>query len=165
MNVHGEFYNPYVEGIPEDGFIEALERNRDDCLALFARVDEEKSKFRYAEGKWSIREVLGHISDGERVFAYRALCFARGEKQSLPGYEENDYADESNAHERSWKELVKEFEVLRESTIILFKGLSGESIDKIGTMNESKASVRSIGRIIAGHSDHHLRTLKERYSI
>jgi uncharacterized damage-inducible protein DinB len=128
-------------------------------------MEEDYSKFRYASGKWSLREILGHIIDAERVFTYRAMSIARGEKQALPGYEENDYAENSNADDRSISSLWEEYEFLRKSTIIMFQSFDKDMMSTVGTMSGSTFSVNSIGRIITGHCRHHLHVIKDRYKL
>ncbi len=163
MDVHGEFYNSYVEGVSRTCIAESLEKGLNDFNQFLSRVDEEKSIFRYAPEKWSIREVIGHIIDTERVFAFRAMSFARGEKQALPGYEENEYGDSSNAHTRVVCDLVDEFRYLRRASISMFSSFSDDQLNQIGIMSGTKASVRSIGRIMVGHPRHHLKVLEDRY--
>ncbi|NNC82345.1 MAG: DinB family protein [Flavobacteriales bacterium] len=163
MDVHEEFYSPYLAKVPEQGLMQAFRTNMEDCLQLFNGLDEEQSLFRYAEGKWSIREILGHLTDAERVFAYRAMAFARGEVQALPGYDENLYAKKSNAHERSLKDHISEFESVRRSTILLFEGFDPLMFSITGTMSGHSTSVQNIGRMIVGHCMHHLEVLKELY--
>ena len=163
MNVHPEFYNPYLEKVPDQDVIKALKSNMQACGEIYSNVDEEKSTYRYAEGKWSLRELLGHIIDAERVFSYRAMCFARADKTPLPGFDENDYASRSNAHLRSMKSLKEEFMTLRLSTIQLFSSFSDAQLSEVGTMSGNQASVHAIGRIIAGHCAHHLEVIQERY--
>ena len=117
----------------------------------------------YAEGKWTIKEMLLHITDAERIFCYRALCFARNEKINLPGFEENNYAAGSHANERSWKNLVEEFLAVRSATELLFSSFSEAALQTIGTANHNPTSVASIGFITLGHFYHHKKILEERY--
>jgi uncharacterized damage-inducible protein DinB len=126
-------------------------------------IPEEKGEHRYAEGKWSVKEVLNHMMDAERVFAYRALRFARNDQTALHPFEENDYAPEANAHARSIQQFVREMKRLRESTIDLFASLSPEMLVREGTASGKRISVKNLGYIIAGHDIHHLNILRDRY--
>ncbi|NND95174.1 MAG: DinB family protein [Flavobacteriales bacterium] len=164
MEVQPEFYNPYLDNVPPDDVASSLELNLSEMSEVFSQMTEDKSKYRYAEGKWSLRELLGHMIDSERVFMYRAMCFSRGEKQALPGFDENGYASNSNADNRPIERLWIEFETLRISTLQLFQSMDKSMLEAVGTMSGNRNSVNSIGRIIVGHCRHHLRVIKERYS-
>lgn len=126
-------------------------------------IPKSKRNYRYAEGKWTVKEVLQHIIDAERIFAYRALCFARKDATPLPGFEENDYAANSKADQRKWKDIVKEFEAVRRSTETLFGSFDDEQLDTAGTSSGKSNYVMAIGFIIAGHANHHIKVTKERY--
>lgn len=130
---------------------------------LFQSIDEEKSKYKYAEGKWTLKEVLQHLIDAERVFAYRALAFARKDATTLPSFNENDYANNSNANDRNWKDLISEFFSLRQSTEYLFDSFSEEALKTIGKASSYTIGVNTLGFVIIGHVNHHLTIIKERY--
>ena len=130
---------------------------------FFSGLTEAQICYRYAVNKWSIKEIVGHLIDSERVFAYRALRFARKDQTALHGYDEDLFAANSNAHDRAWKDLLKEFYFTRNSTIELFKSFTHEMLDYVGFADEKKMSVRAIGYIILGHEVHHLQIIKERY--
>lgn len=132
-------------------------------LALVRSIPEEKGLHRYAEGKWTIKEVLNHLQDVERVMAYRALRFSRNDKTDLPGFEENDYGPEANAHARTISQLADEMERLRRSTLDLFSSFSEEMMQRQGTANKKNVSVLALGYIIAGHEVHHFKLFNERY--
>ncbi len=130
---------------------------------LLHTLDEEKAAFRYAPDKWSIKELVGHITDCERIFAYRLLCIARGEKQSLPGFDENDYVATAHFDQRTLASLLAEYLAVRESTLHLCETLSTEMLAQTGTANGNTISVRVLLFILTGHEQHHIQILKERY--
>jgi len=123
----------------------------------------EKLNYRYAQNKWTIKEILVHIIDDERIYAYRALCFARNDKTELPGFEQDDYALHSRANERSLENILEEYEAVRNATIALFNGLPEDSLLRMGTANNNKATVRAMAYHIAGHELHHMNIIKEKY--
>jgi len=157
------FYRNYIRQVPESDLLAALRASGNRAQELVASIPEDKGGFRYAEGKWSIREVLCHLLDGERVFAYRALRFARNDRTPLPGYEQDDYAPQANASARTLKRLAEEMARLRASTIDLFEGFTPEMLARRGVANQAEITVLAIGCIIAGHERHHIQVLKERY--
>ena len=134
-----------------------------EAKKLFQSIGEEKSMHRYAEGKWTLREVLQHLIDAERVFAYRALAFARQDKTILPSFDENDYANSSNANARSWSELADEFVTLRQSTEYMYNSFSVEGLETIGKASNYTIGVNTLGFVIVGHVNHHFTIIKERY--
>ncbi len=157
------FYRGYVEFVKDKDVREALKHASSITLKLIRLIPEEKGDHRYAEGKWTIRELLAHLQDAERIQAYRALRFARNDKTELAGFEENDYAPEANAHGRSIRQLADELETVRKSTIDLFNSFTDEMLEREGIANKSKLSVLNLGYIIAGHELHHHKILMERY--
>jgi uncharacterized damage-inducible protein DinB len=158
-----QFYHKYVEQIQEDNVNEAIQNNTEKVLSLLRSLPTEKWSYRYAEGKWSIKEMLQHITDTERIFSYRALCFARGERLSLPGFDENTYAAASKADERTSEALMTEFEAVRKSAALLFAMFDEEQLNATGVANNNPISVNAIGFILPGHAQHHLNILQERY--
>ena len=160
---YAPFYETYISKLKGQDPIRLLEKLVLDFKALLSEVPDEKEEFRYAEGKWSVKEVVGHIIDTERIMCTRALCIARGEKQSLPGFEENEYVAVANFDKRSLYDLSHEFGFVRESTLSFFKTLSEEDLDRKGVANNNTVTARSILYIIAGHHLHHMGVLKERY--
>src|SRR6266850_8582724 len=144
------FYKNYVKLIEETDLIQALRISGHRMLELVHFIKEEKADYRYAEGKWSIRELLCHVIDAERIFAYRALTFARNDKTLLPGFEEKDYAPQANASGRSLKKIADEMAHLRISTIDLFEGFTPKMLTFKGTANSNELSVILLGFIIAG---------------
>jgi len=140
-----------------------LQELRDSTYAFFTSIPEEKASYAYAPGKWTIKETLGHMIDTERVFAYRLLCFARGEQQGLPGFEQDDYVLNSYANDRTLQDLADEFRIVRDSSIYLLRHLKKDQEAIIGKANNNPISVRALAYMIPGHELHHLRILKERY--
>jgi uncharacterized damage-inducible protein DinB len=157
------FYKGYVENVKDLDVLEALKQSSEITLKLVRSIPEAKGEYRYGEGKWSIKELLAHMIDVERIMAYRALRFARNDKTDLPGFEENDYAPEANAHERTIKQFADEMARIRETTIDLYKSFSEPMLAREGTANKNKLSVINLGYIIPGHETHHRKILIERY--
>jgi hypothetical protein len=153
----------YVAMVTEGNLVEALRASMESVQALVRCLPEHRAGHRYAEGKWSIREVLCHLMDGERVFAYRALRFARGDRTPLPGYDQDLYAPQTNAVTRTLERLADEMARLRTSTIDLFESFTPEMLARSGEANQKVLSVLALGFIIAGHERHHLKVLQERY--
>lgn len=157
------FYHNYINQVEEDNVLTAIVNNGKKTLLFFQSIPAEKWDHRYAEGKWSIKEMFQHIIDAERVFIYRSLCFARGEQASLPGFDENIYAANSKADRRTSEELIAEFETVRKSSEQLFASFDEGQINATGTANNKAISVNAIGFIIAGHVQHHVNITRERY--
>lgn len=157
------FYKNYVKQIEESDVLQALRISGHRTQELIHDIKPEKADFAYAAGKWTIRELLCHMIDAERIFAYRALRFARNDKTPLAGFEENDYAPQANASGRSLKKIADEMGHLRSSTIDLFESFSEDMLVRKGSANNNELSVIAIGFIIAGHETHHRKVLIERY--
>src|SRR5678815_629863 len=159
----GEFppyANMYIRLMPGDGLL--LKHLRDNFIAMKQLVFSlrgEKLNYRYAQNKWTIKEILVHIIDDERIYAYRALCFARNDKTELPGFEQDDYALFLRANERSIENIFEEYEAVRNATIALFNGLPEDSFLRMGTANNNKVTVRALAYHIAGHELHHINTV------
>ena len=158
-----QFYHGYVLQTEEDDALQAILANGEKACRFLQSIAEDRWNYRYAEGKWSIKEMVQHIIDAERIFAYRALCISRGETASLPGFDENKYANNSKAENRLRDTLIAEFETARKSTAQLFASFDDEQLAVTGIANNNSISVNAIGFIIAGHVQHHLNVLKERY--
>lgn len=162
---YAEFYGGYIRAVEhERDAITALERQLPALRAL-GGLTPEQGAFRYAPGKWSVRQVIGHLSDAERVFSYRMLRIARGDETPLASFDEHRYAETSNADHRPIEELGAELVAVRESTLALAKSLDEPAIIRIGTASGKPVSVRALAYIAAGHVAHHLRVLRERYDI
>jgi uncharacterized damage-inducible protein DinB len=154
----------YIDLLPDDGLIlKHLEENYKATKKLVLSLPAEKLLYRYAENKRTIKEVLVHIIDDERVYAYRAMCFARGEQTPLPGFEQDDYALNSGANERGIDNILEEYEAVRKSTIALFNGLPDSAFTKTGIANNNIDSVRALVYHLAGHELHHINLIKSRY--
>ena len=132
-------------------------------VSFISNISSEKLEYRYAEGKWTIKDILLHLIDAERIFAYRALRIGRGDKTPLAGFEENGYVINANANSRSVESLINEFQLVRKSTLELFQNFSEEQLAYLGTSSDNIISVRAIGFIISGHQNHHLKVIVERY--
>jgi uncharacterized damage-inducible protein DinB len=160
---YAPYYEKYVSLVPAGDVVETLERQAADTLALLRGVSEEKASSRYEEGKWSVKEVLGHITDGERIFAYRALRFARNDQTPLSGFEQDDYVRAADFDARTFASLVAEFESVRAATLTLLRSLDPEAWTRRGTASDNPVSVRALAHIIAGHELHHVGILRDRY--
>ena len=157
-----DYYRGYVELVPEGEIIETLSSQLEETISLL-KANKEKRDFRYAEGKWSLIEVVGHIIDTERVMAYRLLRIARGDKTSLHGYDDEAYVENARFSERKLEDLLDEFILVRKATLVLLKGLPKEVWQNIGYANNGEFTVNSIAYIIAGHERHHRKLIEERY--
>jgi len=156
------YYDRYISLIDDD-VIKVLKTQLQTSLELLNQINEEKGNYSYEEGKWTIKELLGHVIDTERIFTYRALSFARNEKQSLPGFEQDEYVANGNFSSRSLEEMINEFRLVRESNIILFESFDAEILNRRGTASDNEVTVLALIFIIAGHEKHHMKILKERY--
>ncbi len=153
----------YVARVPDGDIVAILGRQLADTLALIRGIPEARGDFRYAEGKWSVKEVFGHVIDTERVFAYRALRFARGDATPLAGFEQDDYVRNAGFAARRLADLAEEFSHVRRASVALFRGLDEPAWLRRGIANEKEVSVRALAYIIAGHERHHLNVLQSKY--
>ena len=154
----------YMNLLPDDGLLlKHLEDNFVASKKLILSIPENKLLSAYAPGKWTIKEVLVHIIDDERIYAYRAMCFARNERKELPGFEQDEYAANSDTNNRSLESILEEYEAVRYSTIALFKGLPEDALLRSGIANENYVTVRALGYHIAGHELYHMNSIKEKY--
>lgn len=160
---YGDFYRGYVDMVGEGNILRLLTAQRDTALQLLRSIDEERAEHRYAAGKWSIKEVIGHVTDSERVFAYRALCFARGERAPQPGFDQDAYVAAADFNRRSLGDLAAEFSQARYANVTLFGGFDDDVWLRRGVANGVEFTVRSIPYIIAGHELHHIAVIRERY--
>jgi uncharacterized damage-inducible protein DinB len=161
-------YKRYIDHVPIDkvkavGIVDVLDAQLAETMDFLNTIDETKSLYRYAEGKWSIRDIIQHLIDSERIFIYRALRIARNDKTPIEGFEENDYAREASADKRSWSGLILELELLRMANLQLWKNFSEEEWKAMGVASGFPVSVRALAYISAGHERHHLGVIKERY--
>lgn len=164
-NEYAPYYAHYIHLIEKKGksIIENLESSQLEFNLLLRNIPENKQDFAYAEGKWTVKEVLQHIIDTERVFSYRALCFARNDKTELPGFDHDVFVDHSHANSRNFDDLLSEMNILRQSSIQLFKSFTADDLVRIGMGSGNNMSVRALGYLFSGHQLHHLNVLKERY--
>lgn len=160
---YAPYYGRYISLVPAGDVVHALEDQPGETVALLSNLTEEQGDFRYAPDKWSIKEMLGHVIDGERVFSYRALRFARNDQTPLPSFEQDDYVRDGNFRDRRLADLIEEFVSVRRATVWLFRTLSPEAWMRSGVASENLVSVRAMAYIIAGHELHHRRVLKEKY--
>ncbi|MCC7176971.1 MAG: DinB family protein [Acidobacteria bacterium] len=158
------FYAGYINKVPASGPLAALEAQRAD-IRRFEVLNDAKASFRYDEGKWSVKEVLGHIADAERVFGYRLLRIARADTTPLAGFDENQWAATAPYHQRSIKDIVHELLAVREATLALVYSLDEAALGRSALANNKAVSARALCWILAGHSQHHLMILHERYGV
>lgn len=157
------YYETYISKVPRGNLLTILEDQRREIQQLLVGLSEAKALHRYAPGKWSIKEVVGHLGDTERVFGYRALRFARADDTPLPGFDEKAWTPAGRFDARSLKDLAAELDAVRRATIALFSGLDAEALARRGTANNNPITVRALAWIIAGHERHHVGMLRERY--
>lgn len=157
------FFSTYINKVEEEDLSTAFANQQELMTGFFDAIPADKHDFSYAPGKWTLKEMLQHIIDTERIFAYRALCIARQEKQNLPGFDENDYVVNSQANNRSWQSMLAELKLVRQSTEILFDSFSPETLQQSGLANNNPVTVHAIGFITLGHLYHHIEVIKERY--
>ena len=160
---YAPFYAGYVGHVPSGDIIGLLETQLDDTLRLLGGLSEDEAGFRYAPDKWSIKQVVGHLIEAERIFVYRALAFSRNESKPLPGYEQNDYVDAANFDEQSWSGLLDEWRAVRKATVCFFRGLNTAMMVRTGIASDASFTVRALAYIIAGHERHHVTILRARY--
>ena len=162
---HIEYYGKYIAKAPGDDGLAALHLTCESLLDLMKGVSDVQALQRYAPGKWSPKEVLNHVTDGERVFAYRALRFARGDRTPLPGFDENAWAPAARSDRRPLAAILEEFRLVRAASVALFGSFDADALVCRGTANDCGISVRALAWIIAGHSRHHEMLLRERYGL
>lgn len=156
------YYDRYISLVGSDDIIGLLERQAPDTVALFKSASAQ-ADFRYAPGKWSVKEMLGHVNDTERIMTYRALRVARGDKTPIEGFEQDDYVRDGNFGQRTLADLIEEFAEVRAATVSFFRHLDAESGLRRGVANKNEVSARALAYIIAGHELHHRRVLQEKY--
>ena len=162
-------YAPYFERymqlsvLKDKTIIESLESAQDEFERVLRNLPVSKHSYSYASGKWTLKELIQHVIDTERVFCYRALSFARNDQTSLPGFDQDVFVDNDTANERDYYDLLDEMKVLRKSSIQLFKSFSKEALLRIGVASDNKMSVRALGYLFSGHQIHHINIVKERY--
>lgn len=160
---YATFYETYVSLVKSDDLLTEMQSSLKEIEQALGAVPEDRKDYAYAEGKWTIKELLQHMIDTERVFAYRATAFARGDKQSLPGFDENAYAATADVSRRNFLEMRTELLNLRQSQYLMYKGLTPEALATAGEANKNRVTVNALGYIMIGHVRHHLRILADRY--
>ncbi len=164
INEYPDFYTGYIQAIANVELIEELEICLHEFIKFVQNIPMDKFDYRYAEDKWTIKDIIQHLIDAERIFSYRALRIARNDKTALPGFDEQLFADTALANQRrSIQDLLTEFAVVRQSTLSLFKSLNNEELANMGLASGKEVSVRAIGFIIIGHQKHHQKIFEERY--
>jgi DinB family protein len=158
-----DYYFKYIDLINSEEIVPALESQMGEALQFFEGITENRSLHAYAPGKWTIREVLNHVNDGERLFSGRAFWFARGFQDALPSFDQDVAVQMAHANHRSWAELVDEFKNVRAASISLFKQLPEEAWSRSGIASDNPVTVRALAYIVAGHVAHHVNVLKEKY--
>jgi hypothetical protein len=160
---HLPYYAGYISQVPDGDLLTLLDRQCAETVGFLRGLPRARWTYRYARGKWSVAEVVGHVCDTERIFAYRALRFARGDATPLAGFEQDDYVPVGKFDAREPGRLIEEFEAVRRATIALLRDLPDDAPQRRGVANNAEISVRALAFIIAGHERHHLRVLRERY--
>ncbi|OWK74372.1 DNA damage-inducible protein DinB [Flavobacteriaceae bacterium JJC] len=163
MTEFQKYIQRYLDLIPSENWLEQMKISGSNTLEIYRNLTSEKSTFAYAEGKWTLKELLQHLIDAERIFAYRALRFARKDKTELAGWDEEEYAKYYFSAERPLESLIEEFETVRKSSVIFFETLHQSVFQESGTANGNEISVETIGKLIVGHNIHHLNIIRERY--
>lgn len=158
-----KYVQRYLDQVPTGNWLQEMKNSGSKTIDLYSSLTERQAYFAYAEGKWSLKELLLHLSDTERVFQYRALAISRGEQSNLPGFDENDYVENSFANERNLSSLLEEYTLIRQSSQLLFETLNPLVLQNVGKANGNDVSVETIGKLIIGHNYHHLNMIKERY--
>ncbi|WP_286133785.1 DinB family protein [Bacillus sp. AFS053548] len=160
-------YNPhfkgYIELVPEGDLQAILRKQLEESRNFFKAISKEKSEYRYAEGKWSIKEVLGHLVDTERIMCYRLLAIARGDHNPLPSFDENAYNENANFNRLELEQIINEYQTVRQATLSMLENLSNETLENEGNVLNHPTTPRAIAYIIAGHELHHLKIINERY--
>lgn len=160
---YAEYYRRYIDLVADGDIFETLALQLADSLTLLSDLDEKQALFRYAPEKWSVKETIGHLMDTERVFGYRALRFARGDKTPLPGIEQDSLIKAAHFDERPWGELLREWRIVREANLALFHSFDDDAMMRVGNASGFDVSVRALPWIIAGHEIHHMKIIRERY--
>lgn len=159
------YYERYVSLVANDDIIDTLGSQPTRLQDLFTALPEERGEFRYAEGKWSLKELLGHLIDAERMFAYRLFRISRADETPIEGFEQDGYIENAHSNRRSFADLLEEFSLLRRANMLFVNNLTDEALTRVGTANNVKISVRALVYIMAGHIEHHLGVLRDRYSL
>jgi uncharacterized damage-inducible protein DinB len=160
---YNPYYSTYIGKVPEGDVVAILAKQIDETVAALSKLSDKDALYRYAPEKWSIKQILGHMADTERIFVYRAVCFARLEKQSLPGFDENAFVAAAHFDDRPLADHLAELRNVRAASLSFFNGLNADEQKRIGTANGKPLSVRAVPFIVAGHEKHHMGVMRERY--
>jgi uncharacterized damage-inducible protein DinB len=158
-----EYYQSYLHYVPEDDLMQVLKEQKSVIENFVSSVPAAKESFRYADGKWMLKEVVGHLCDTERILSYRALRIARNDKTPMSGFEENEYTPNSNYKDRTLKNIAEELLAVRAATILLFENMSEDMFDRKGIANNNEVTVRGILFFTVAHARHHMGVIKEKY--
>jgi hypothetical protein len=161
--IPNDMYDGYIALVKENDFREAIRKNTKQFRKVTENIPRKKFDYAYAEGKWTIRQLLQHVIDSERVFAYRALRLSRKDPTPLSGFDENLFAANDGGATRKWKDLLEEFKAVREATELMYDALNDDQLRFVGTVRDLPLNAFTVGHIIPGHVAHHLRILEERY--
>ncbi|HSP14135.1 MAG TPA: DinB family protein [Thermoanaerobaculia bacterium] len=162
---HAPNFSRYIDLVPEEDILGAMEKQSAETQKVLAKVDQSRGDYRYGPDKWSVKEVVGHIEDAERVFAYRALTFARAGTTALPGFDESSWMVNAPFASTTLRHRAESLALVRQTTLRLFRDLKDEAWDRAGISNDHNITVRALAYIIVGHERHHLKMLRERYAI
>ena len=160
-----KYIQRYLDLIPSENWLEEMKKSGHKTANFYENLSPEKAEFAYAEGKWTLKELLQHLIDAERIFAYRALRFARKDKTELAGWDEELYAKHYFSKDRNLESLVEEFQAVRKSSVLFFQNLNQEQLSETGVANGNEISVKTLGELIVGHNIHHLNIIEERYLV
>ena len=165
VSEYAPFFHGYVAAVQEGDVVDLLRSDGAELLETIHRIPEERGGHRYGPDKWTIREVIGHLIDAERIFTYRALRIARGDQTMLPGFDENEYVRTAGSDQRTLADLARELAAVRESTVLMFESLPDDAWLRRGNANGTEMTVRALAYVAAGHPRHHHRILRERYGV
>jgi uncharacterized damage-inducible protein DinB len=160
---YGQFYQTYIDKTTDEDALQVLEESYEPLQQFLSQIPASKADYAYAPGKWTVKQMLQHMIDTERIFGYRALCISRGEQKPLHGFEENDYAANATAANRTLTDLIEELLLVRKSIILLYRHLNDSDLRKLGISNNFPLSANTVAFIVVGHALHHKRILEERY--
>lgn len=162
---YGSFYKTYINYTIGIDYEDLVKQHNREIIEFWSAIHEDKINFKYAPEKWTIKQMLQHVIDTERIFAYRALAVSRKETTPIAGFDENEYAQNATAENRNWNDMLEEWKVVRQSTNLLFDSFTDDQLQNMGIASNCPVSVNALGFIIFGHALHHVRILKERYGI
>lgn len=163
MTEFQKYIQRYLDLVPSENWLDEMKISGKFTLEIYRKLSPEQSNFAYAEGKWTMKELLQHLIDAERIFAYRAMRFARKDQTELPGWDEEEYANHYFSSERTLESLISEFDFIRKSSLIFFENLNAQQLSETGIANGNEIAVKTIAKLIIGHNIHHVNIINERY--